>query len=286
MKYRSGKEFLDSPQKRILLMGLSGVGKTTVARMLPDNEWFHYSVDYRLWTHHLNDQLNDYLKTLAFKEPKLRELLMKDAISVEHRVHFDNLLATSVYMGMLGNPDLGGSSLEDFTDRMAEYAEGEVKSMLDIPRFITRAQKLYGYPHFLVDASGSLCEIVDIDDVADEVLRTIDESCLIIYIEATKEHETELIRRATLDPKPIYYRKDFVQSVLPGLLEAEKVEDVIELDPKKVGANIYPKLLEHRIPRYEKIAKKYGYTVSMTEVMKTRTSDEFMALIVKTIGNS
>lgn len=285
MKYASGKDFLNAPQKRILLMGLSGVGKTTIARMLPSSEWFHYSVDYRLWTHHLNDQLNDFLKTLAFKEPMLRELLLKDAISVEHRVHFDNLFATSVYMGMLGDPKRGGSSLQNFIDRMAEYSEGEINSMLDIPRFIERAKKLYDYPHFLIDSSGSLCEIVEIDDENDKVLKTIEESCVVVYIEATKEHEQELIRRAQVDPKPIYYRSDFVHKVLPELLENLGSDDVVKIDPKKVGAYIYPKLLAHRIPRYESIAARYGHTVSMTDVMNTKNAEDFLALIAAKIDS-
>ena len=283
MKYNSGKEFLDSTQKRILLMGLSGVGKTTIARMLPKDQWFHYSVDYRLWTHHLNDQLNDYLKSLAFKEPTLRELLLKDSISVEHRVQFDNLYATSVYMGMLGNPELGGTSLSDFTDRMLQHSQAEINSMLDIPRFIKRAKDLYDYPHFLIDASGSLCEIIVLNDYSDKVIRTIDDNCLIIYIEAIKQHESELIRRAISDPKPIYYREDFVKKVIPGLLNQMKAEDIAEIDPKKVGAYIYPRLLEHRIPRYKQIADSFGYTVSMTDVMKVKKYEDFLQLIANTI---
>lgn len=285
MKYKTSKEFLKAPEKRILIMGLSGVGKTTIARMMPSSEWFHFSVDYRIWTHHLTDQLNDFLKSLAYQEPRLRELLNKDAISVEHRLHFDNLFATSVYMGMLGDPNEGGSNLDDFINRMKEYAGGEINAMLDIPYFIERAKRLYNYPNFLVDASGSLCEVVELDDEDDRVLKTIEDNCLIVYIEATKEHEAELIRRAKIDPKPIYYRPDFVEKILPELLNEFKAKKVEEIDPKNIGSFIYPKLLAHRIPRYEKIAGRYGYTISMTDVMKVKNPDEFLALIAKKIDS-
>jgi len=100
MKYPTGQAFLDTPSKHLALIGLSGVGKSTVARLLPPDDWFTYSVDYRIWTHYLGDQLNDYLKSLTMSHPILGDLLRRDAITVEHRVGFDNLLATSAFMGM------------------------------------------------------------------------------------------------------------------------------------------------------------------------------------------
>ncbi len=284
MKYKSANNFLKDPEKRILLMGLSGVGKTTASRMMPSDEWFHYSVDYRIWTHHLSDQLNDYLKTLASNEPRLKELLNKDAISVEHRLHFDNLFATSVYMGMLGDPKMDGTNLSDFIERMEEYAHGEINAMLDVPYFIERAKRLYNYPHFLIDASGSLCEIVELDDPNDPVLKMIDENCIVVYIEATKEHEQELIHRATIDPKPIYYRPDFIGKILPGLYKEFGVDDVEQIDPRKVGSFIYPKLLYHRIPRYKTIADRYGYTIPMKEFMQINTAYDFLNIISQKIS--
>lgn len=262
-------------------MGLSGVGKTTLARCLPSSRWFHYSVDYRIWTHYLGDELNDYLKKLAMTHPLLRDMLQRDAITVEHRVHFDNLLATSLYMGMLGNPKKHGSTLPDFSERMASHATAEIAAMLDIPNFIQRAENLYGYPHFLADLSGSLCEVVDPRAEHDPVLDMIDENLTLIYIRATKSHEKVLIERNIADPKPIYYRPDFVAAELPGLLEKYKVHDVTDLSPRQVGAYLYPRLLAHRVERYEAIAAEHALTLTMEEAAAIGSESDLLERLMQ-----
>ena len=285
MKFKNGQEFLTQKNKVISLIGLSGVGKTTIARKLPADNWFHYSADYRIWTHYLSDELNDYLKTLAMSHPILRDMLMKDAISVEHRVHFDNLLATSLYMGMLGNPKLHGSTEADFRARMQNYSIGEIRAMLDIPKFIERARNMYNYDNFLVDASGSVCEIVDPSDATDPVIETLAKTSIIIYIEATQQHREELLKRAASDPKPIYYRPDFLDVQIPKLLQKFDVKNVDQIDPVTVGQYMYPELLAHRIPRYEQITENFGYKIPMTELSRVNNEREFLSLIARTIDD-
>lgn len=286
MKYASGKDFLKAPQKVIAFIGLSGVGKTTATTKLSDEEWFMYNVDYRIWTHYLDDKLNDFLKEFAMQQPVLRRLLLKDAIIVRHKVEFRNLLATSVFMGMPGDLRKGGSSERDFRERMAIYAKAEITSMTDIPYFISRSLKLYGYPHFAVDASGSVCEIIDLDNPDDAVLQTLEKYCTVIYIEATSQHMKELIRRHQYDPKPIYYRSDFLDKNLPQLCRKYGVSAADSLDPSTVARYLYPRLLKHRIPRYERIASSLGYTVSMTDVMSARSGSDIIRLICDTIDKS
>ena len=46
----SRSDFLAWPHKAITLLGMSGVGKTTLAYKLPSTKWFHYSGDYRIGT--------------------------------------------------------------------------------------------------------------------------------------------------------------------------------------------------------------------------------------------
>lgn len=286
MKYPTGQAFLSQPNQHLALVGLSGVGKSTAARLLPPDEWFTYSVDYRLWTHYLGDQLNDYLKTLAMSHPILGDLLRRDAITIEHRVGFDNLLATSAFMGMLGDPRQGGSTATEFARRMAEHAQAEIKAMLDIPQFAQRSERLYGYSKLLVDATGSACEVIEPNNPDDPALKVLEDNCVVIYIEATAAHQQELVRRATIYPKPIYYRPDFIKAQLPSLLAEHNAKSIEDLDPKTVGRYLYSKLLIHRSHRYSAIASRIGYTVSMLDILTAKTGQDILQLVASAIDAS
>ena len=52
-----GAAFWKSPRKAITLLGMSGVGKTTLASRLPRQTWFHYSGDYRIGTRYLDEPI-------------------------------------------------------------------------------------------------------------------------------------------------------------------------------------------------------------------------------------
>ena len=45
--------------KAITLVGMSGVGKTTLANALPKSTWFHYSGDYRIATKYMEEPILD-----------------------------------------------------------------------------------------------------------------------------------------------------------------------------------------------------------------------------------
>ena len=60
-------EFLRWPHKAITLLGMSGVGKTTLAYKLPKSKWFHYSGDYRIGTKYLAEPILDNIKRQAMR---------------------------------------------------------------------------------------------------------------------------------------------------------------------------------------------------------------------------
>jgi len=259
---RMGKQaFLDSPSKRVTLLGMSGVGKTRLATFLRDESWFHYSVDYRIGTQ-------------AMQVPFLRELLLSDSIYIANNITCDNLKPLSTFLGKLGNPDKQGLSLTEFKRRQGLHLDAEVNAMKDVPSFIAKANSVYGYDNFLNDASGSFCEIDDKQVVSDVAKHT-----LMIYIEADEADEKMLIERAARHPKPLYYRESFLDEHLSIYMREKRVEYVTQIEPDDFVRWVFPKLFRTRVPRYKAIAQEYGYTVAARDAYAVNTADEFLDLI-------
>ena len=77
MLYTTAAEWEAAPQKRIMLFGMSGLGKTHISNILrAEGNWFHYSVDYRIGTRYMGEHIADNFKREAMKVPLLRELLI------------------------------------------------------------------------------------------------------------------------------------------------------------------------------------------------------------------
>ena len=54
MLYRSADDWRNATEKRIMLFGMSGLGKTYISNLLrASGSWFHYSVDYRIGTRYM-----------------------------------------------------------------------------------------------------------------------------------------------------------------------------------------------------------------------------------------
>ena len=67
--------------------------------------------------------------------------------------------------------------------------------MLDTGHFVSRAKSLYGYDNFICDTSGSICEVVDIDDAKDPVMSSLSSVLLPVWIEGGEAHQQTLIAR-------------------------------------------------------------------------------------------
>lgn len=51
--------------------------------------------------------------------------------------------------------------MEEYRRRQEQFRHAEIYALLDTEYFVDRAQRLYGYPHFICDTGGSICEWVD-----------------------------------------------------------------------------------------------------------------------------
>jgi len=270
----TAEEFRHWPRKRITLLGMSGVGKTVLSSMMRENHWFHYSGDYRIGTRYLDEPILDNIKYQAMQVPFLKDLLRSDSISISNKITFDHLKPVSSFLGKIGNPELGGLSKKEFIRRQRLHHQAEVSAMLDVPEFIQKAEDIYGYKNFVNDAGGSLCELDN-----ESVLKTLSDNTLILYLKASKKNEEELIARAESSPKPLYYREDFLEQHLAQYMQQNDIAYVALIDPDDFVQWVFPYLFKSRIPRYEAIAKQYGYTVLTDELMQIKSVDDFMSLI-------
>lgn len=278
MKF-SVEQFRNWNHKSITLLGMSGVGKTHLANMLRRGGWFHYSGDYRIGTRYLDEPILDNIKTQAMQIPFLRDLLRTDSIQVINNITVDNLSPVSSFLGKLGNPELGGLSLAEFKHRQQLHLNAEISAMRDVPAFIGKAHQIYGYQHFLNDAGGSVCELDD-----EETLELLAQHSLVLYIKASDKEEKELIRRAETDPKPLYYRESFLQEQLSSYMQDYELAYVAMIDPDDFVRWMFPRLFNSRIPRYDAIAKRYGYTVTTKELWQVKCAEDFIQLIESAIA--
>ncbi len=261
--------------RNITLLGMSGVGKTHLSALLRQHNWFHYSGDYRIGTRYLDEPILDLIKRQAMQTPFLRDLLRNDWIYIRNNIKVHDLGPVLSFVGKPGNPEKDGVALDDFIQRQAQYREAEIAAMQDVPKFIHKAQEIYGYPHFVNDVGGSLCEL-DEPAVIDLLVR----HTLILYIQVTDtEEEQKLIQRAQSDPKPLYYRPEFLQQQLQIYLGENNLQFVAEINPDEFTRWVFPRLFHSRIPRYEAIAEPHGYTVTSKEVARVRDEQDFLNLL-------
>ncbi len=265
--------------KRITLLGMSGVGKTTLANKLPKEKWFHYSGDYRIGTKYLEEPILDNIKRQAMQVPFLRDLLRSDSIYICSNITVNNLAPIATFLGKIGDPHQGGLPLKEFKRRQALHRQAEIAAMLDVPAFIEKAEDIYGYRHFLNDAGGSVCELDE-----PKVLDTLARHTLIIYIKTTPQLEQTLIERAKQIPKPLYYREEFLDQQLPLFMQERGYETPEQIPPDEFVTWVFPRLFRSRLPRYQHIADQYGYTVDAGEINRLRDEQDFLELVADAIA--
>jgi hypothetical protein len=189
----------------------------------------------------------------------LRELLRNDSIYISSNITVHNLQPVATFLGKIGRTDLGGLPVDEFKKRQRLHRDAEIGAMRDVAEFIGKAQEIYGYDHFINDSGGSL---VELDDEKTE--KTLAENTLILYLKADDDMERELVRRAVNNPKPLYYNEPIV--------------------PDEFVRWIFPALVAHRRPKYEALAKRYGYTLNARLAEAITGERDFLELVASALG--
>ncbi|HQZ13399.1 MAG TPA: ATPase [Devosia sp.] len=284
MLFKSPDEFVRAPRHAVTVFGMSGVGKTRLAALLRQAHWFHYSVDYRIGTRHMGEYIVDNFKAEAMKVPFLRELLRTDSIKIASNIRFSNLDPLSTYLGRPGDPARGGLTLSEYQRRQAQHREGEIQALLEVPRFIERAHDLYGYTDFVADTGGSLIEVIDHTNENDPVVKALTDNTVLLYIRGTEKDAAELVKRFRKSPKPMYYQPDFLAAKWAEFKKLNKLKRDDDVDPDAFGAWGFEALLHDRLPRYQALADKFGYTVDASDLAIVRDGDEFLDLVAGAIS--
>jgi hypothetical protein len=284
MLFKSPAEFHDAPRHAVTVFGMAGVGKTRLAALLRKSQWFHYSVDYRIGTRHMGEFITDNFKAEAMKVPFLRDLLRSDSIKLASNITFSNLDPLSTYLGRPGNKAKGGLDLDEYRRRQEQHRIAEIAALQEVPLFIQRAHDLYGYDNFIADTGGSLIEVVDPDNSKDPVIETLSKHTVLLYIRGTEKDADELIKRFKHSPKPMYYQPPFLTKKWAEFKKLNRITDDAKVDPDKFGAWGFEALLHDRLPRYQKLADKYGYTVEAADLATVRDGEEFIDLVAAAIG--
>lgn len=274
----SKADFLAWPNKVITLIGMSGVGKTTLGSQLPLDEWFHYSADYRIGTRYLEEPILDNIKQHAMQDPFLRDLILSDSIYFGSNITVHHLKPVATFLGKIGNPALGGITIDEFKRRQNLHRTAEVNAMQDVPEFMQKARSIYRYDHFLNDTGGSVCEMSD-----DEVWSDLAERSLIIYLKADDTMEQLMLARAKADPKPLFYDDAFLDAHITEYLTLKGLEHSDQINPDEYVQWVFPSLVAHRRPLYERIAHTHGYTIDANQVLAVKNEQDVLSLIASAL---
>lgn len=284
--YPTAEAWKNAEMRSVALFGMSGVGKTRVAKLLRDSgAWFHYSVDYRIGTRYLGERIVDEFKREAMKTPALRELLRSDSIYIASNITFDNLSPLSAWLGKPGDPARGGLPFDVYLDRQSRHRDAEISALRDSEEFIGKARDIYGYRHFVCDTGGSICELVDPEDPSDPLLAALSRSMLLVWIRETDAMADELASRFARNPKPMYYEPSFLRRIWAEHL-AETGASEAQVDPDAFIRWGYRRLLAHRRPLYASIARSWGVTVEAQDIAAVRSAEAFETLIATAIERS
>ena len=278
MIYDSSSHWLGAQHKRVMLFGMSGLGKTHVSSLLRGSgNWFHYSVDYRIGTRYMGENIADNFKQIAMQNPELRDLLLSDSIYIASNITFDNLTPLSTYLGKPGDQSKGGLPFAEYLRRQEQHRQAEISALMDTTRFISRAEEIYHYDNFICDTSGSICEVVNPENPNDPVLSALADQVLIVAIEGSDNHTAKLIKRFDRAPKPMYYQPQFLAEKWVQYLALNKVEEA-SVNPDDFIRWAYAQALAHRQPRYAAMAK-WGVKITADEISQIQNPTDFNDLI-------
>jgi len=241
----SATEFENIERKAVTLMGMSGVGKTYLSNKLASWGWECHSCDFLIGAEYLKDELTRKMDVL-------------------------DMSPLSEFVGKVGNPELGGLSLDVFRQRQKMYYDAECATLRDAVQAMDKQQG-----HGLVnDSTGSICEIED-----EALLALVFDKSLLVYIEASAAEKKRVLQRAQDYPKPLFFPTAFFDERLTTFMAENNLHVVDEIIPDEFARWVFPFLFDARLPKYKRLAHRYGITISSSTFRNIDNEKDFVRIL-------
>ena len=240
-------EQLGSKPVDTLIVGMSGIGKSWLARQLDATGYWRYiSVDAKIQSQYLAEEIFSKFHEEVTAGPMISRLYTLGTLRLDLEHHHETLAPLTAWLGMPGDSNFGGIPFDEYKKRQNAHFTAERKVIEEL-----LSMENNGHP-LLVDTSGSFCEVISIDD---PIFASLQKKFRIISLRESDAAVKMLINRFCAHPKPIYYPHDLLQQFWQNFLSTRQLNEH-NVVPNEFATWAYEKLIVNRRKKYAAIAEK------------------------------
>ena len=270
MANNSVVEQLSNPPVNTLIVGMSGIGKSWLARQLMINgHWRRVSIDTEIQSRYLREEILSQFDEEVAISPMISRLQALDAITLDLNHHHESLAPLTAWLGMPGSRRFGGINFDEYQRRQDAHFAAErcaLEDLLNTPN---------DGPPLLVDTGGSFCEVLSIDE---SLFKDLQQKFRIVSLRESDALVHILINRFVTHPKPIYYPRDLLANYWRKFLQSRKQEEH-EVIPNEFALYAYEKLIALRREKYSAIANQSALCIDAERLLSSFESEKLAAEI-------